>query len=171
MTPLPKPLGTGDLVFWRIDAQRHAASWDTGMGAYLLGGRWNSAGTYTVYGSLDPATTILERAAHTGFNALDEQRHVVTSARVLDPADVHIVQPDTVPNPHWLNPGSLSAAQQRFGDELTARHRFVLVPSTISQHSWNVIFNPEIAAQRYRQIAQERFALDPRLNRAANDYN
>ncbi len=171
MTPLPKPLGEGELVFWRIDAQKFADSWDSGTGAYLLGGRWNSVGTQAVYASIDPATTILERAAHTGFNALDAQPHVLTSAVIADPAGIHVVRPDEVPNPHWLNPGSLSPAQQRFGDELLGRHPFVLVPSSISQHSWNVIFNPELAAQRYRQIRQERFALDPRLNRAANDTN
>ena len=47
---------------------------------------------------------------------------------------------------------------------LLARHAFVLLPSVVSAHSWNLVFDPGMAAGAYALIAQERFALDPRLH-------
>jgi hypothetical protein len=43
-------------------------------------------------------------------------------------------------------------------------HAFVLIPSVVSVHSWNVIFDPSVAKGFYDWIAQEAFALDTRLH-------
>ena len=164
MTPLPGALGGDTLVAWRLDHQRFSRTWDSGEGAYLAGGRWNSRGVRAVYCALDPATAILEVAVHKGFRALDTVPHVLTSMTVSDAGDVHVVQPEDVPNPNWLRPGIPSAGQREFGDALLARHSFIVLPSVVSDHSWNLIF---IAAQvqgRYAVAGQERFALDPRLH-------
>ena len=59
MTPLPAPLDGSALVAWRLDQARHAATWDSGEGAHLVGGRWNTRGVRAVYCSIDPATAIL----------------------------------------------------------------------------------------------------------------
>lgn len=40
----------------------------------------------------------------------------------------------------------------------------VLVPSVVSSHNWNVIFDPAVAEARDGAATQERFALDPRLH-------
>lgn len=100
---------------------------------------------------------------HKGFEVLDRVAHVLSSAVILDPADVHIVQPADVPNPNWLVPSIPSKGQQAFGDALLAQHIFTLVPSAVSRHSWNLIFDPARAARRYGDALQEAFALDPRL--------
>ena len=42
IAPLPGPLGGTELVAWRLDARRFAATWDSGEGAYRFGGRWSS---------------------------------------------------------------------------------------------------------------------------------
>ncbi len=164
MTPLPPPLGAGELVAWRLDQEAFAASWDSGEGAFRVGGRWNSRGVRTVYTSLDPATAILEVAVHKGFTALDTVAHVLTSATVLDPGKVHVIQPGDVPNPNWLRPGIPGAGQQAFGDALLAKHPFVLIPSAVSSHSWNLIFVASATAGLYALRSQERFALDTRLH-------
>lgn len=164
MTPLPPPLGDGALVGWRLDADRHAPDWDSGEGAYRVGGRWNSRGVRAVYAALDPATAILEVAVHKGFSALDAVAHTLTCFRVDAVDRVHVVDPASVPNPNWLRPGQPSAGQQAFGDALLARHGFVLLPSVVSTHSWNLLFVASVAAGGYRAIAQERFALDTRLH-------
>lgn len=57
-----------------------------------------------------------------------------------------------------------SAGQQKFGDALLAKHDFVAIPSVVSRHSWNVIFDPVKTAALFHKIEQERFVLDPRLN-------
>ena len=90
--------------------------------------------------------------------------YVITAARIPDIAEVHIVKPDDVPNPNWLRPGIPSAGQQAFGDDLLRRHRFVAIPSAVSIHSWNLIFEPAKAAGFYSLEFQEPFALDTRLH-------
>lgn len=165
MTPLPVPLGTGEVVGWRIDAERHAATWNSGEGAFLAGGRWNSRNVRAVYASLDPATAIAEVAVHKGFDTLDTVPHVLIWFRIDDPRTIRVVEPGDVANPNWLRPGTPGRAQQAFGDALLAAHPFVLIPSAVSSHSWNLIFRPDMAEGRYTRLGQERLAIDPRLNR------
>lgn len=149
---------------WRIDQDRHAAGWNSGLGAYKVGGRWNPRGVKAVYCSLDAATAILEVAVHKGFAALDAAPHMLTALEITDPAQVHVVMPADVPNPGWLVPGLPGAAQQAFGAALLAQHPFIAIPSTVSRQSWNLIFDPDRAKGLYRQVLHERLAIDTRLN-------
>jgi RES domain-containing protein len=166
MTPLPAVLGgKPELVGWRLDRTRYGATWDAGEGARREGGRWNSAGRAVVYCSLDPATTILEKAVHAGFAVLDTVPHVLTRFVINAVSDIHIVTPANVPNANWLRPTYPSAGQQRFGDALLAAHPFVLIPSAVSSASWNLLFDPVRAAGAYSVQSQEPFALDTRLHR------
>lgn len=163
MTPLPGALGGTKLIAWRLDQQKYSKTWDSGEGAYLAGGRWNSKGVRAVYCALDPATAILEVAVHKGFKALDTVPHVLTEIEI-DPAQVFIVWPTLFPNPNWLRPGIPSAGQQAFGDELLATHKIIVIPSAVSTRSWNLVFVASGAAGKYRAVSQEPFALDTRLH-------
>jgi len=163
VTPLPGRSGGGEIVAWRIDEDRHAATWDSGEGSRLVGGRWNSIGVRAVYCSVDPATAIVEVAVHKGFDTLDTKPHVLTSLGIASTAAIHVVHPVDVPNPNWLRPGTVTVGQQQFGDALLRRHTFILIPSVVSTHSWNLIFDSTVAAGHYTRLAQERLALDPRL--------
>ena len=164
MTPLPAPLGRAELVAWRLDQAKFRTSWDSGEGAYKVGGRWNGRGVRAVYCSLDPATAILEIAVHKGFRTLDTVPHVLTALTITDSSSIHVVDPASVPDPNWLRPGIPSAGQQAFGDALLARHAFVVIPSAVSTHSWNVIFVAAAAAGAYAMRLQDDFALDPRIH-------
>lgn len=158
------PWEPGPLLLWRLDSEGHKSTWDSGEGARLGGGRWNSKGIPVVYASVDPATAILEVAVHKGFKMLDTQPYVLTEAMVNNVADVRVVFPEDVPNPNWLVPGSPSEGQQHYGDKLLGTAPFVLIPSAVSRRSWNLLFNPVEATGRYAVRSQERFALDTRLN-------
>jgi RES domain-containing protein len=165
MTPLPGRLEPGaQLVAWRVDAQKHAGTWDSGIGAELGGGRWNPKGVRVVYCSFDPSTTIIEAAVHIGFDALDSRPHVLTSTVIADPAQVKVVMPADVPNPGWLHAGIPSAGQQSWGASLLAAHPFVAFPSVVSKLSWNLVFRPGVAAGKYALLEQERLVVDGRLN-------
>jgi RES domain-containing protein len=164
LTPLPPPLGGTELVAWRLDQATFRASWDSGEGAWRVGGRWNSRGVRAVYCSIDPATAILEVAVHKGFKALDTVAHVLTAVTIADPAGVHVVDPAAIPNANWLRPGIPGAGQQEFGDGLLGAHKFVLIPSAVSSHSWNLVFVGPKAAGAYAIRMQEDFALDTRLH-------
>lgn len=164
MTPLPAPLGSGEIVAWRLDNAKFRSIWDSGEGAFRDGARWNSKGVRAVYCSLDPATAILEVAVHTGFRPLDTVPHILTALTITDPSRVQVVDPTSVPNPDWLTPTSRGVEQQAFGDALLARHAFVVIPSAVSTHSWNLIFVAAAASGAYAMRLQEDFALDPRLH-------
>ena len=161
--PLPAFLGGRELVGWRLDDARFAATWDSGEGAYLFGGRWNHPGVRVVYCSIDPSTAILEVAVHTGLAEFDARPHVLTSFVVDQPSQVHLLVPGNIPDPSWLTATPPSLAQQRFGDQLLAAHRFVVLPSIVSPNSWNLLVSIPAAAGGYRLRTQEPFILDPRL--------
>ncbi len=170
MTPLPAAIRPGakprSIVAWRLERTAYLASWDRGIGAEKVGGRWSPKGTPVIYASLDPATTILEVAVHAGFETLDTVPHTLVSFEILSPKAVHVVNPQDVPNPNWLRPGGISAGQQAFGLDLLQRHPFVLVPSVVSPHSWNLLVNPASAAGKIKVLGGDAFALDARLHPA-----
>src|SRR5205814_9267449 len=124
------PWDAGPPELWRLDTQAHAATWDSGKGAELAGGRWNPEGLATVYCSADPSTAILELAVHKGFGVLDRVPHILTLA-VLETQDVHVVRDSDVPNAHWLSPAPPSQDQQLFGKSLLEANTFVLLPSAV----------------------------------------
>ena len=164
MTPLPAPLGGTELVAWRLDRDTYCATWDSGEGAFKAGGRWNNKGVRAVYCAIDPAVAILEVAVHLGFKTLDTVAYVLTEIVISEPQNVHVVRPESISNPAWLQPGMPSAGQKDFGDGMLADHKFMLIPSAVSKHSWNLIFVRSLAAGAYALKSQERFALDTRLH-------
>lgn len=160
MNPLP---WEGKWHAWRLDRERFKGTWDSGVGAQLSGGRWNPPGRRVIYASADPATAILEVASHTGFDTLDRVPHVLTCFEVLNSNSIKVVQPDDVPNPNWLMPSDLSPNQQNFADELLAQYPFILIPSAVTRHSWNLLVSCDLAADQFKLVSQERFGLDTRL--------
>lgn len=160
MNPLP---WDGRWHAWRLDREVHKDTWDSGIGAQRSGGRWNPPGRRVIYASADPSTAILEVATHLGFDALDRVPHVLTRFEVLDPGLIKVVQPQDVPNPNWLIPSQPSPNQQQFADELLARHPFVLIPSAVTRHSWNLLVSCDLAEDQFKFVSQERFGLDTRL--------
>jgi len=160
--PLPALLGGTDLVAWRLDQEKFSATWDSGEGAFLYGGRWNRRGLRAVYCSVDPATAILEVAVHKGLEALDRVQHVLTALTITEPSSVHVI--GSLPDPDWLRPGIPCTGPQAFGDALLAQHKFVVIPSAVSTNSWNLIFVGATATGAYIVRSQERFVLDPRLH-------
>lgn len=168
MTPLPAGLEpSAQLMGWTLQDDRFKASWNSGIGSFMVGGRWNSVGRHVIYAAIDPSTAILEVAVHKGFKVLNTVAHNLHSFAISDPSLVHVVRPEDVPNPNWLRPIPPCADQQEFGDSLSAAHPFVLIPSAVSEHSWNLIVNVATAAPFMTNPKMTRLALDPRLRAAA----
>ena len=167
MTPLPGALGGTDLVAWRLETTRHFRTWQTAEGAFLVGGRWSSAGHRVLYTSLDPSTAIVEVGVHKGLHTLDTVPHTLLEIEIPDPSLVHVVRLTSIPNPNWLRPGMPSAGQQAFGDKLLSAHPLVLIPGVVSTHSWNLLIDASAALGTFKLRNSEAFALDPRLNPAS----
>ena len=110
------------------------------------------------------ATSVPEAAAHKTFRTLDTVPHVLTLARIIAADRERVVWPAQVPNPNWPRPGTPGTGQQAFGDALLKAHPFALIPSVVSAHSWNVVFDPGAAGGCYGEVAQEALALDARLH-------
>jgi RES domain-containing protein len=96
---------------------------------------------------------------------LDVLAHSLLQLSITDPAAVHVLPPAGVPEPAWLRPGSVSAAQQRFGDALLDAHPMVALPSVVSRHAWNLLIDAAVVPP-YAVQALEPFNLDPRLRPA-----
>jgi RES domain-containing protein len=155
----------GPVAFWRLDDFRNRGTWDSGEGARRRGGRWSPVGVRAVYCALDPATAILEVAVHKGFGTLNSLPFVLSSVALLVPwSEVRVVHPEDVPNRSWLHPTAFSTGQQAFGDALLKAHDFVALPSAVSRHSWNLLFDAARAAGKYELRFQEPLDLDPRLD-------
>lgn len=169
--PLPAPLVKGPkgkiFVAWRLERKEHFPSWEKGIGAEKVGGRWSPRGRAVIYASLDPATTILEVAVHKGFVTLDVVPHKMLSIEILKPTKIHVVQPGDIPNPRWLLSGSISAGQQTFGAQLLDKHPMILIPSVVSTHSWNLVIDVNSAKGMFQLHSEEAFGLDTRLNPVA----
>ena len=100
------------------------------------------------------------------FHTLDTVPHTLTALEITDPKRVHVVQPSVIAsiNRNWFGLGLPSAGQQAFGNDLLRKHDFVVLPSTVAPHSWNLIFEHGHAPGSYKVVSQEPFALDTRLN-------
>lgn len=96
-------------------------------------------------------------AAHKGFETLDRVPHVISCAEIFDPSLIHVVETADVPHKNWLRPGTPTHAQQQFGMALLKTHAFVAIPSAVLPLSWNLVFNPGVAAGTYRLRAQVEF--------------
>jgi RES domain-containing protein len=165
LTPLPAAIGgTGELVAWRLVTKKYAKTWDDGEGSFRSGGRWNSAGVRAVYCSLDPATAILENMVNKPIETLSIVPHVLIEIEIIEVDKVHIVQPEHVVDRTWRRPGDPQVGGQLFGDRLLAQHKFVLIPSVVSMHSWNLVFANPKSAGAYLERSREDFILDPRLD-------
>jgi RES domain-containing protein len=158
----PFPIG-GALLAWRLDRDIHAPGWDSGEGAWRVGGRWNSPGVRAVYCSFDAATALIEVAVHKGFDTIDLVPHILSCIEILEPASIFTVEPSAIPDPNWLVPGIPEAAQQKFGDGLLASHKLVAIPSAVSRNSWNLLFVAANAKGAYKLRSQEPYVLDKRL--------
>ena len=163
MTPLPGRLGGDTVVAWRLDAAVYAAEWQSGEGAFRVGGRWNSKGTRTVYCSLDPAAAILEVAVHKGFRALSLVPHVMTSFVIPASLAVKVIAPHDLPSSDWLRTGLPSAEQQQFGDQLLRDFDIAAIPSAVAQQSWNIICQSATLIAQRLAFDQQEFRLDSRL--------
>ena len=147
---------------WRICKKKHVETAFSGEGAYLYGGRWNSAGVSAVYLGGNPSISALEIIVNT-----EEPDDLYRIPYVLIPVDFNetlVSHPKSLPLDWKQDPPPLSTA--KIGDEWIRSGRSVLlqVPSAVIVSETNYIANPLHQDFRLVKIgAPEPFEFDSRL--------
>jgi RES domain-containing protein len=146
---------------WRIVREKHAASAFDGEGAWLYGGRWNSAGTRVIYTSGTQALAALEALVH--LNPPVTFKSIAIPIN-FDDALVETVKAADLPAEWTGEPPPPST--QAIGDQWVkaARSAVIELPSAIIPTEPNYLLNP--AHPEFKKIKIGKpvpFAFDPRL--------
>ncbi|CAN5801800.1 RES family NAD+ phosphorylase [soil metagenome] len=113
------------------------------VGAFLVGGRWNSPGNGVIYASRSFAGAMLECLAHAGIGRVPKT-HVAIEISV--PAGVSVETPTESSLPEGWDHRNLRVARA-FGDDWlkSGRSAVIIVPSVVARREGNVLLNPRHA--------------------------
>jgi RES domain-containing protein len=139
------------MLAWRIARARYADL--SGMGAKLLGGRWNSPGRPLVYAAETAALAVLEVRVHLDLppDLIPDDYQLIG----IEIGDAMVETVDTLPDD-----------PQAFGDQWLreARTPILRAPSFIVPESHNLLLNPAHPDSTGFSIASSRpFRFDERL--------
>lgn len=146
---------------WRIVKSKHSNRAFSGEGAFLYGGRWNSAGTRVVYASHTLSLAALEMLVHLSTGATPT---FSTFCMSFDEALMEIFETANLPGDWRVEPPGPNT--QTIGDVWVreARSAVMAIPSTIIPQETNFLINP--AHPDFPRITigpAQPFAFDPRI--------
>lgn len=144
--------------FYRIADSRHAP--ESGEGARLHGGRWNSPGRAVIYACETQTGAMLEKLVHTNGRMPKHQVCVVFEA----PDTLKTVSIDPKDIPGWAAADMVES--RKAGDAWLekAPTSALLVPSVVFDFERNVLLNPEHPDfRRIRVAGTEPVRWDERL--------
>jgi RES domain-containing protein len=122
--------------FYRIADSRHAP--ESGEGARLHGGRWNSPGRAVIYACETMTGAMLEKLVHT--NGRMPKHQVCVTYEAPDSLKTQAIEADTVKD--WAHPDMI--ASRKAGDAWleSAATPILRVPSVVFDVEKNVLINP-----------------------------
>lgn len=144
--------------FYRIADSRHSP--ESGEGARLHGGRWNSPGRAVIYACETMTGAMLEKLVHT--NGRMPKHQVCVTYEAPNALKSISIEPDAVPG--WNEPDMI--ASRAAGDAwLEAGDSAILrVPSAVFGVERNVLLNPDHADfTKVRVVGVEPVRWDDRL--------
>jgi RES domain-containing protein len=129
------------LKAWRIEKQKRVGSANTGEGARITGGRWNSAGLAVVYASEHLSLAVLEILVHAPDVSQRQVARAVAAITIPDDL-IEVVSPRLLPR--GFGPATPLSVTQLIGDEWirSKRTAILMVPSAIVTTEHNVLLNP-----------------------------
>ncbi len=145
---------------WRISVYEDL----NGIGAFRLGGRWNSRGHAVVYLAESPASALLEVLVHLDVDRLD-MPDGYKLLRIEAPPEVDIAELNAPRVPEWQQDVTLS---RQLGDAWLDRgaEAIARVPSALVPFTWNYLLNPVHPLSKMVSVAAVSTHLyDPRLLR------
>jgi RES domain-containing protein len=144
--------------FYRIADSRHSP--ESGEGARLHGGRWNSPGQAVIYACETMTGAMLEKLVHT--NGRMPKHQVAVTYEAPNALKAVSVEPDSVPG--WGTPDMI--ASRAAGDAWLASGESAIlrVPSVVFGVERNVLLNPGHADfKRIKVVGAEPVRWDDRL--------
>jgi len=112
----------------------------SGTGAFRIGGRWNSKGTYMLYTSENSSLAYLESLVHFDIDEMPSQLYIM-KIELDDKAPIYTL-PDKAYPENWLEPGGTE--NQLLGNRLMNEKKFIgiKVRSAVNSHDHNYLLNP-----------------------------
>lgn len=127
----------GPLTAWRIADGRYTI--DSGAGARIQGGRWNTPGVDVIYASESFSCAMLEQLTRGGIGRIPKGHKWI---EITIPAiPIEVVEPEDIPG--WNQEDLL--ASQEYGDQWLREQRtaVLMVPSVLTNGlEENVLINP-----------------------------
>lgn len=151
------------VVAWRIVRGRHVRTAFSGIGAQLVGGRFNSVGTPIVYAADSYALALLEVRVHVA--SFRGMRGRVALRVEMDSELIERMPRADLPGDWQARPAARAA--QRLGDAWIASGRSVVlaVPSVVAPGHINYLINPQHPDFARLRIGEARpLEIDPRLD-------
>jgi RES domain-containing protein len=111
----------------------------SGTGAFLYGGRWNSAGTYMLYTSMNSSLAYLETLVH--FNEFNMPPGLFITKLEFDENLIHHLADRDYPE-FWQQPDNIET--QALGDSWMTAGKYLgfEVKSAINPSEFNFLLNP-----------------------------
>jgi RES domain-containing protein len=128
------------MFVYRIVKSKNRTKDLSGAGAFRVGGRWNSKGTYMLYTSENSSLAYLEILVH--FDETDyPPRLYIVKIEVDDKAPMYALKDSEYPS-DWMQLEML--ANKMLGDQWMAEKKFLCfkVRSAINSVEYNYLLNP-----------------------------
>jgi RES domain-containing protein len=134
------------MFVYRISKTKQRARDLSGTGAYRIGGRWNSKGTYMLYTSENSSLAYLEILVHMDESELPPKLFI-TEIKIYPEARIFTL-PDSEYPGKWLQLGN--PENKIMGDKWMSAGEFlaIKVRSAINQAEFNYLLNPHYPAFR-----------------------
>lgn len=128
------------MTVYRIVSNKQLINDLTGTGAFKVGGRWNSAGTYMLYTSENSSLALLETLVHFDKALLPPILFLI-SIEVDDSATIYTL-PEREYSKDWIKIGNLE--NKKMGDQLmkSKKQLAIKVRSAINTDEYNLLLNP-----------------------------
>jgi RES domain-containing protein len=128
------------MLVYRIAKMKERAHDISGKGAFLYGGRWNSAGTFMLYTSMNASLAMLELLVHADESEIPPQMFIA-QIEIAQDAPIFEFPDQQLPNA-WREPGNLQL--KTLGDRLMTEKNFLglKVRSAVLPSEWNILLNP-----------------------------
>lgn len=128
------------MMLYRIVKSLERTSDISGTGAFRIGGRWNSKGTYMLYTSENSSLAYLENLVHFDIDEIPAKLYLM-HLQLQDNAPIYTLKDNEYPD-QWAQVGDIES--QIIGDTLMNEKQFlgIKVRSVVNINDHNYLLNP-----------------------------